>query len=201
MFADVEVVLGAPFTEEPPSDELYCADRTFDLSDLSGALRSLTLRYVVRRAGIDEQVEDDTDLVGQPMRFGGYRWWLACPKCGSLRRSVYLPRWAGGTRWRCRQCYGLRYRVQRLGTTARIEHRMRHICGRLQPRGWEHWLHYPPPKPKWMRFSTYGRHVGEWKRARDARNSRYCATMSALIYRLSRRLEPLPNQCESRHSA
>src|SRR5215210_3849722 len=30
-----------------------------------------------------------------PQRFGGVRWWLRCPLCGSRRATLYLTRWTG----------------------------------------------------------------------------------------------------------
>lgn len=46
-----------------------------------------------------------TTLHAVPCRFGGVRWWWACPDCGGRRAYLYLQ--AG--RWSCRECLGLTY--------------------------------------------------------------------------------------------
>jgi hypothetical protein len=41
---------------------------------------------------------------------GGRRWWFLCPGCTRRMGVLYLP--PGQTEFRCRGCYGLRYRSQ-----------------------------------------------------------------------------------------
>ena len=185
--AEVSMALGATSIDDPPSQFFgYRGDGSEGMTH-PRKRRSLHLLYVVRQEGEpEERVEVETRLVALPMRFGGARWWLECPWCRSMRAALYLPLVAGGTRWRCRRCYGLRYRVQRLDPTARMEARMRRASERAHAGPWEHWFDFPPPKPKWMRHSTYARHVEEWHRASGARDAFCFAGMSALLARYDR---------------
>jgi hypothetical protein len=48
-------------------------------------------------------------LTSTPMRFGGVRWWLHCPKCQSSRVKLYL-RPPNGSGFYCRACLDLTYR-------------------------------------------------------------------------------------------
>jgi hypothetical protein len=42
--------------------------------------------------------------------FGGVRWWFSCPHCGSRVAKLYLP--PGRSRFACRTCHGLTYRLR-----------------------------------------------------------------------------------------
>lgn len=42
--------------------------------------------------------------------FGGVRWWFSCPHCGSRVAKLYLP--PGESRFACRTCHGLTYRLR-----------------------------------------------------------------------------------------
>jgi hypothetical protein len=46
-----------------------------------------------------------------PLRFGGVRWWFACPSCRQRCDRLYLP--DHGRRFACRKCWNLGYRSQR----------------------------------------------------------------------------------------
>ena len=50
-------------------------------------------------------------LLTTPMRFGGQRWWFACPRCARLCTRLHMP--PSGKRFACRTCCGLGYRSQR----------------------------------------------------------------------------------------
>jgi hypothetical protein len=48
-------------------------------------------------------------LSSESQRFGGARWWLYCPQCGSRRAKLYL-RPPNGSGFFCRACLNLTYR-------------------------------------------------------------------------------------------
>ena len=97
-------------------------------------------------------------LVARPRHFGGRQWYFLCP---SMNRPVsVLWRPPGARRFRSQQAWGrqVAYRSQfsdpdnraHLGK-ARIKAR---LIADLEPDEWN-----LPPKPKWMRWSTYNRYV------------------------------------------
>jgi hypothetical protein len=184
--ADISLQIGALSNLRDALAAWGCLSEAVRDSDVLRPNRSVTMRYSVRGDGTDKTIEEHTELVARPMRFTGLRWWLVCPSCRSLRTALYLPVWAGGTRWRCRRCYGLRYLAQRLDPTARMELRMRRVSSRLHSGHWEHWFDFPPAKPKWMRLPTYAWHVEEWERASAARDAFCFAGMTAFLARCER---------------
>ena len=141
---------------------------TTELPDRTGTSwlqRSITLGSPQSFDDLSQPVQ----LLGQPMRFGGVRWWFICPDCSRRRVTLYFPSAAGARRWSCRKCYGLKYRTQRLEPTSRFEIRMHRVARSLEP-GCENSLNGPPWKPKWMRWTTYARRCATWYKASDARN-------------------------------
>lgn len=147
--------------------------------------RSVTLTYSIARDGHSGPVmrsQQIAELVGRAMRFGGVRWWIACPCCGELRSALYLPTISGAREWACRQCFGLKYHSQRLEPTARIERRMRQLTRRV---GSDSFLEFPYAKPKWMRCATFSRHYSAWMRAHEARDVAFCVRAYALLKRIN----------------
>jgi hypothetical protein len=134
--------------------------------------RKLTLRYAASIMGETfEGVDQCANLTARPMRFGGYRWWFACPRCAVATNALYLPLVAGARRWGCRKCFGLKYETQRVGPIGRAETRMQRVASRTYGAWWPDWFYSPPPRPKRMRTTTYTRYVAAWDRASDARDS------------------------------
>lgn len=129
--------------------------------------KRVTLTYV---AGYGDAppvpVTDHLRAEALPQRFGGYRWWWACPGCQTLRAVLYLPP-GPALRFRCRVCHRLRYPTQRLDRNARAAWRVS-LCARRAggvaplPEDGASW---PPPRPKGMHHATYRRHVEAWARA------------------------------------
>jgi len=148
--------------------------------------RLLTLRFALVSDGVSESVEQHTSLVALAMRFGGVRWWLQCPRCHHHREALYLPRHAGGRRWLCRCCYGLRHRTQRVGPAGRAEIKMQRIAMRINGGWFENWLDFSPPKPLWMRRTTYERHVRAWNPASAARDRVYAVQLGRILARHKR---------------
>jgi hypothetical protein len=111
-----------------------------------------TLRIQI--GGVDQTIF----LVPRSRRFGGYQWYFVCPvmnRCASV-----LWRSPGATRFCSRQTWGrqVAYASQFLDPDNRAHRGKAKIKARLiadlDPDEWE-----LPPKPKWMRWSTYNRLV------------------------------------------
>ena len=135
------------------SRELVC------VAVITADLRNGCPRVRIRMRGLDQTI----DLIPQRRRFGGQQWYFRCPVLG-LRASVF---WKppGAGRFCSRQAWGkqVAYRTQFLGRAGRAQagkDRMRSQVDRdhRHPFDW----HSPPPKPKWMRWPTYQRHVGRY---------------------------------------
>ena len=81
---------------------------------------------------ITAAVADLGDAVGGatrdpvPQPFGGARWWLRCPGCGTRRAALYLTH-GTDARLRCRMCLRLAYHAERYDPMRRTEHRMRRV--------------------------------------------------------------------------
>ncbi len=94
-------------------------------------------------------------LVACSRPFGGRQWYFICPKLG--RRASVLWRPPGATRFRSRPGWGrqvVAYASQFNDATGRAHIGQARIKSRLighnDPDEWD-----LPPKPKWMRWSTY----------------------------------------------
>jgi hypothetical protein len=96
-----------------------------------------------------------TRLVASAPPFGGRRWWFVCPHTSQRVMKLHLPR--GGQGFASRQAYGLDYAVQRLAAGDQARRRARKARARIG--GSSNLLEKLPPKPKWMRWATYWRHV------------------------------------------
>ena len=98
-------------------------------------------------------------LVARPRHFGGRQWYFMCPAMNRPVSVLWRP--PGASHFRSRQAWGSRrvaYRSQFLDSDnrahagqAKIKSR---LIGELDPDKWD-----LPPKPKWMRWSTYNRDV------------------------------------------
>jgi hypothetical protein len=120
---------------------------------------SLSVHYEgwmrVQIGGIDQTIY----LVPCPRNFGGHQWYFVCPVMN--RRCSVLWRPPGATRFCSRQAWDSRrvaYASQFLDPDNRAHRGKAKIKSRLigecDPDEWE-----LPPKPKWMRWRTYNRHV------------------------------------------
>jgi hypothetical protein len=114
---------------------------------------------------------DDLDqriiLVARPRHFGGAQWYFVCPVMNRRASVLWMP--PGAERFCSRQTWGRRvvaYRSQFLGPDARAHAGQARIKARLigdcDPDEWD-----LPPKPKWMRWYTYNRHVERYDAYED----------------------------------
>ena len=133
------------------------------VGSLPNGWRTLRLAYVVQIDNAPE-AEYSEELALEPFQqpFGGRRWYFRCPRSDRRCACLYLLQRA--FRFRCRKCYGLAYRVQRLDRVARHQRLFRRIVRRLgeEPEldGWGHL----PARPRGMRRRTYARWESRWER-------------------------------------
>jgi len=98
-------------------------------------------------------------LVPKARHFGGQQWYFVCPSMNRYASVLWRP--PGATRFCSRQSWGSRrvaYSSQFLDPDNRAHRGKAKIKSRLigdhDPDDWD-----LPPKPKWMRWSTYNRLV------------------------------------------
>lgn len=88
--------------------------------------------------------------------FGGRRRWFQCPYCYKNCRVIY-----GGTYFRCRNCYGLKYDSQYERSWSRAIDKALKIRQKL---GCDGGIDAPfPEKPKGMHWKTYNQLVAEYE--------------------------------------
>jgi hypothetical protein len=104
-----------------------------------------------------DETEQTIYLVPRSRRFGGHQWYFVCPVMNRCCSVLWRP--PGATRFCSRQAWGCRrvaYSSQFLDPDNRAHRGKAKIKARLianlDPDEWE-----LPPKPKWMRWSTYNR--------------------------------------------
>lgn len=94
-------------------------------------------------------------LDGEPMPLGGARWWARCPGCSGRCAVVYFARGVV----RCRRCFGLAYRCQRMPAYRRAGLRIAKLADRLRARE----LLGEPTRPPRMRRATFARLLASWR--------------------------------------
>jgi hypothetical protein len=105
-----------------------------------------------------DDMEQTVFLSPRPRKFGGRQWYFVCPVMNRCCSVLWRP--PGATHFRCRQGWGkaVAYASQFLDPDNRAHRGKAKIKARLiadlDPDEWE-----LPPKPKWMRWSTYNRLV------------------------------------------
>jgi hypothetical protein len=104
------------------------------------------------------QLDQRIGLITQPRHFGGQQWYFVCPYTHRPASVLWKP--PGAQCFASRQAWGrqVAYATQFMGRDDRAHHgeakiksRLRSIGG-FDPDEWDF-----PPKPKWMRWSTYNR--------------------------------------------
>ena len=109
------------------------------------------------RIQIGEAVQRIT-LVSRSRKFGGRQWFFLCPATGRLATVLWKP--PGASKFCSRQAWGreVAYHSQFQDAATRAQLGKERIkarpIGYLDPNAWD-----LPPKPKWMRWSTYNRYV------------------------------------------
>lgn len=110
----------------------------------------------------ERPVRQRFDLFGRPCRFGGYRWLARCPATGRPVAKLYG---RTGT-FQPRHLLVASYRSQdRVPAAEKLRDREVAILRQLDA---DDRVHGDPPKPKWMRWPTYGRLASELRAIRGA---------------------------------
>jgi len=109
-----------------------------------------------------DNAEQTIILTPRPRNFGGHQWYFVCPIENRCCSVLWMP--PGATRFCSRQAWGNRrvaYASQFLDSDNRAHRSKARIKAKLiadlDPDEWE-----LPPKPKWMRWSTYNRLVDKF---------------------------------------
>lgn len=110
------------------------------------------------RIQIGDELDQPIHLVARPRHFGGRQWYFICPHTNRQVSVLWMP--SGAHRFACRQRWGraVAYSSQcsdRIGRAHRGKAGIKsRLCssGNFDPEEWDF-----PPKPKWMRWSTYKR--------------------------------------------
>lgn len=112
----------------------------------------LRLNYKTRSWGAEEwqTINELVPFTYTQTNFGGQRRWLRCLSCGRRCRVIY-----GGSYFRCRRCYDLKYETQYEQAWARVITKAQKVRMRLGGDGSMDELF--PPKPKGMHWKTYNR--------------------------------------------
>ncbi|SRR5216683_1802664 len=115
--------------------------------------------FRIQLASLDQWIT----LVPRPRHFGGQQWYFVCPVTKRLASVLWKP--SGATRFCSRQTWGrqVAYQSQFNDATNRahagkVRIKSRLLAG-LEPDEWD-----LPPKPKWMRWATYNRHIEQFDR-------------------------------------
>lgn len=110
----------------------------------------LRLDYKTRSWGEEEwhSVNELIPFIWTQTQFGGERRWLQCLSCRRRCRVIY-----GGSYFRCRRCYQLKYETQYEKPWARAVTKSQKVRLRLGGSGSMDDLF--PPKPKGMHWKTY----------------------------------------------
>jgi hypothetical protein len=121
----------------------------------------LRLIYRTRsHGGAWQDIDELIPFASTATRYSGQRRWLTCLSCGRRCRIVY-----GGSRFRCRRCYRLKYVSQYEPLFGRAASKAHAIRARLGAFGS---LDDPfPPKPKGMHWKTYRRLEAEDERLQE----------------------------------
>jgi hypothetical protein len=120
-------------------------------------------------------------LVAKPRHYGGRQWYFVCPATNRLVSVLWMP--AGSRRFCSRQTWGrqVAYSSQYLDRDSRAhagQSKIRsRLCsiGKFDPDEWD-----MPPKPKWIRWKTYNRHVEKFDRYEDILDYG-CAALAAKL--------------------
>lgn len=135
------------------SGEISWSRRNEKYASVQYVVEAGGLRLIYRsrpHGGEWQDVDELIPFVETQTQFGGRRHWFGCPSCKRRCRIIY-----GGSHFRCRNCYRLKYESQYepiFGRAADQRHKLRKRLGQVGS------LEDPfPTKPKGMHWKTYRR--------------------------------------------
>jgi hypothetical protein len=128
------------------------------------------------------EVEQTITLVTLPRHYGGRQWFFVCPVTNRRASVLWLPRGAGQFASRHAWPGKVAYRSQFMTAMDRAylgkEGIKQRLIGELDPEEWD-----LPPKPKWMRWKTYQRHVERYERYEAALDAGALSRVKKLLRR------------------
>jgi hypothetical protein len=123
-----------------------------DFNTAHGGRSRVATSIDVRRWLFDgPRVGGGVTLTTTACNYGGVRYWFVCPEAGCTRRVA--KRYQIGGRYACRHCHRLAYRTQHENFFDRGLLKAQRI--RMKLGGSANMTLPFPPKPKFMRWSTY----------------------------------------------
>jgi hypothetical protein len=126
------------------------------------------------------RLDQTITLVPKSRHFGGCQWYFVCPLMNRYASVLWMP--PGATRFYSRQAWGRRvaYASQFLDPNNRAHRGKAKIKSRLiadlDPDEWD-----LPPKPKWMRWSTYNRYEQKFDAYEDILNQNIAKLMARFL--------------------
>jgi hypothetical protein len=110
-----------------------------------------------------DEFEQRIALATLPRHLGGRQWFFVCPVMNCRASVLWLPlgaqQFASRHAWPGQVAYRSQYMTPMDRAHLGKERLKRRLIGELDPEEWD-----LPPKPKWMRWKTYHRHVERFER-------------------------------------
>ncbi len=134
------------------------------------------------RIQIGDELDQRIILVARQRHFGGRQWYFICPYMTRRVSVLWMPN--GAHHFACRQRWGrsVAYTSQCVDRIARAHRGQARIKSRLcsiggfDPDEWN-----LPPKPKWMRWSTYNRAEEQFDRYEETLDMGSLAVVTRLL--------------------
>ena len=164
--------IGIVWTDGYSGDERASGLMTADMTGTIGGWFRIQIR----------QIDQRIDLLAETRHFGGRQWYFVCPYMHNLASVLWMPPGANSFASRARWGAQVAYTSQFLDRTDRAHRGQAKIRSRLCSMGsfdadeWDF-----PPKPKWMRWSTYHR--------ADESFDRYEAVLNEGMFELLKKLK------------
>lgn len=127
------------------NNELYSYDKIWAKTSIINHENKYYLRH-----GLDSK-----DITRQKCNFGGYRYYLICPKCNNKYTYLLKSNKYNDYKYLCRKCEGVTYTGQTVDTATRIKFKIDRLKKKLRR------------KPKYMHKTTYEKKLKEIDRLRD----------------------------------
>lgn len=167
------------WTTVPDKEHVASIGYEADLRDRAGAW--LRLHYTMTDSDGSKLARDyRVWLATTRPHFGGVRWWFVCPLTGTRAAKLYLP--PGADRFASRRAYRMSYESRRDKPLFRAQAWEARIIRKLGG-DYGHPNAPTPPRPKWMRWRTYGRLCAELESSMAGQHVAFIAEAGPLLAR------------------